>query len=118
MPVPAHNRVSARIESEPFKLRGELPIRPGQGCLVISLRRYLDGDPETAALLRSMIEAYQNTLGAIGAGAAHASPSLDTDLEKQLAALGRDMAAADTAEAIDATAAKVSERVDGWAEQA
>ena len=85
---------------------------------MISLKRYIDSEHTSAALLRALLEVYKGTLAATGAAAAQACPSLESSLEKQLAAIGEQMTAAETPEAIDAAGSRAASQLDLWGEQA
>jgi diguanylate cyclase len=85
---------------------------------VISLNRHIDAEQTYATLLRTLVGAYQETLSAIGAGAAQACPSLDPDLARHLTQLGQQMAAAETTDAITTTGVHVSARLQEWGDGA
>jgi diguanylate cyclase (GGDEF)-like protein len=88
------------------------------GDFVISLKRYIDSEHTSAALLRALVDAYQGTLRAVAESATKAYPSFDSNLEQQMTVLGQQMAGAETADAITATGTRVSTRLQYWAERA
>jgi diguanylate cyclase (GGDEF)-like protein len=85
---------------------------------LISLKRYIDNEQTSSALLRTLAEAYQGTLSSVGVSVAQACPSLESDLEQQLTLFGQQMATAETTDAISATGTRVSARLQEWADQA
>jgi diguanylate cyclase len=102
-----------------FKIVTRVPIRgKRKGALLISLKRYIDSEHTSAALLRALIEAYQRTLTAFADSAVQASPSLESVLSPQLATLSQNISAADTPSAIEAAGTHVCAQIDLWGEQA
>jgi diguanylate cyclase (GGDEF)-like protein len=85
---------------------------------MISLKRAIETEATSATLLRALAEAYQGTLGTMAESAAQASPAPDPELQPRLAELGKQMATAETTDAIGATGARVSARLQEWADGA
>jgi diguanylate cyclase len=85
---------------------------------VISLKRYIDTEHTSAGLLRAMSEAYRQTLSAVSASASQACPSVESGLTHHLTALGQEMAHAESAETIGATGARITARLQQWADRA
>jgi diguanylate cyclase len=81
---------------------------------LISLKRHIDAEYTSSTLLKAMSDAYQATLTAVSAGAARACRAVAVELEPQLGALGGQMAAAETPDAIAATATRIVARVREW----
>lgn len=85
---------------------------------MISLKRHIDAEHTSAALLRATRDAFTGTLGTLGTSATQVCPSTNAEFAQQLTVLGRQIAEAGTPADIGASGERVRQALQRWADSA